>query len=89
MIVTPGQKTACPGSFYLGSYDVVECHRSQLLTVFLVTRSSTGIDDPSYPGLYSLVSDYFGPKDAWENLWFTSTDLTTWLLIGYGTRSDA
>ncbi len=30
--------------------------------IFLVTRSSTGIDDSSYPGLYSLVSDYFGPK---------------------------
>src|SRR4030043_668053 len=29
---------------------------------FLVTRSSTGIDDSSYPGLYSLVSDYFAPK---------------------------
>ncbi|MBK9924091.1 MAG: MFS transporter [Anaerolineales bacterium] len=29
---------------------------------FLVTRSSTGIDDSSYPGLYSLVADYFGPK---------------------------
>jgi MFS family permease len=29
---------------------------------FLVTRSSTGIDDSSYPGLYSLVSDYFGPQ---------------------------
>jgi MFS family permease len=29
---------------------------------FLATRSSTGIDDSSYPGLYSLVSDYFGPK---------------------------
>ncbi len=29
---------------------------------FLVTRSSTGIDDSSYPGMYSLVSDYFGPK---------------------------
>jgi MFS family permease len=30
--------------------------------LFLVTRSSTGIDDSSYPGLYSLVADYFGPK---------------------------
>jgi len=30
--------------------------------VFLVTRSSTGIDDSSYPGLYSMVSDYFAPK---------------------------
>lgn len=30
---------------------------------FLATRSSTGIDDSSYPGLYSLVADYFGPKN--------------------------
>ncbi|HVN54657.1 MAG TPA: MFS transporter [Anaerolineaceae bacterium] len=30
---------------------------------FLVTRSSTGIDDSSYPGLYSLVADYFSPKE--------------------------
>jgi len=29
--------------------------------VFMVTRSSTGIDDSSYPGLYSLLADYFGP----------------------------
>ena len=29
---------------------------------FLVTRASTGIDDSSYPGLYSLISDYFDPK---------------------------
>ncbi len=29
---------------------------------FLVTRASTGIDDSSYPGLYSLISDYFGPE---------------------------
>jgi predicted MFS family arabinose efflux permease len=28
---------------------------------FLVTRATTGIDDSSYPGLYSLISDYFGP----------------------------
>ena len=28
---------------------------------FLVTRASTGIDDSSYPGLNSLISDYFGP----------------------------
>ena len=30
--------------------------------VFLATRASTGIDDSSYPGLYSLISDYFGPR---------------------------
>jgi len=29
---------------------------------FLATRASTGIDDSSYPGLYSLVADYFDPK---------------------------
>ncbi|MGC8827185.1 MAG: MFS transporter [Anaerolineae bacterium] len=30
--------------------------------VFLMTRASTGIDDSSYPGLYSLVSDFFPPR---------------------------
>src|SRR5512145_3096261 len=29
---------------------------------FLVTRASTGIDDSSYPGIYSLIADYFGPN---------------------------
>ncbi len=29
---------------------------------FLASRASTGIDDSSYPGLYSLVSDYFEPQ---------------------------
>ena len=29
---------------------------------FLATRATTGIDDSSYPGLYSLISDYFGPS---------------------------
>ncbi|MBI2330835.1 MAG: MFS transporter [Chloroflexi bacterium] len=28
---------------------------------FLTTRASTGIDDSSYPGLYTLIADYFGP----------------------------
>jgi len=30
--------------------------------LFVVTRASTGIDDSSYPGLYGLISDYFGPQ---------------------------
>lgn len=30
--------------------------------VFLITRASTGIDDSSYPGMYSLISDLFTPK---------------------------
>lgn len=29
---------------------------------FLAARSSTGIDDSSYPGIYSLLADYYPPK---------------------------
>jgi MFS transporter, Spinster family, sphingosine-1-phosphate transporter len=29
---------------------------------FVATRATTGIDDSSYPGLYSLISDYFMPS---------------------------
>jgi MFS transporter, Spinster family, sphingosine-1-phosphate transporter len=29
---------------------------------FLVTRASTGVDDSSYPGIYSLIADLFPPK---------------------------
>lgn len=29
---------------------------------FLMARASTGIDDSSYPGLYSLIADYFLPE---------------------------
>ncbi len=29
---------------------------------FLATRASTGIDDSSYPGIFTLVADYFGPS---------------------------
>lgn len=29
---------------------------------FLITRASTGVDDSSYPGLYTLIADYFGPS---------------------------
>ena len=31
-------------------------------SLFLASRASTGIDDSSYPGLYSLIADYFGPQ---------------------------
>jgi MFS transporter, Spinster family, sphingosine-1-phosphate transporter len=30
--------------------------------LFLASRASTGIDDSSYPGLYSLMADYFPPS---------------------------
>lgn len=29
---------------------------------FLASRASTGVDDSSYPGLYSLIADYFEPR---------------------------
>ena len=29
---------------------------------FLASRASTGIDDSSYPGIFSLLSDYFEPR---------------------------
>jgi MFS family permease len=29
---------------------------------FIITRAATGIDDSSYPGIFSMLSDYFGPK---------------------------
>jgi MFS family permease len=31
-------------------------------STFVVTRASTGLDDSSYPGIYSLISDYFSPN---------------------------
>ena len=31
-------------------------------TAFIATRASTGVDDASYPGIFSLLSDYFGPR---------------------------
>lgn len=30
--------------------------------LFVISRASTGVDDSSYPGLYSLIADYFVPK---------------------------
>ena len=30
--------------------------------MFALTRASTGIDDSSYPGIYSLISDHFPPE---------------------------
>ena len=36
---------------------------------FVASRASTGVDDFSYPGLYSLIADYFGPQVRGEDLW--------------------
>jgi len=35
--------------------------RAPTYPAFLVTRASTGIDDSSYPGLFSMVADFFSP----------------------------
>ena len=48
-------------SFIWGATTMLNA-RARTYSQFLVTRSSTGIDDSSYPGLYSLVADYFGPQ---------------------------
>jgi MFS family permease len=37
-------------------------HSPARFSDFLATRSSTGIDDSSYPGMYSLISDLYTPK---------------------------
>jgi MFS family permease len=36
-------------------------HDPSRFSDFLITRSSTGIDDSSYPGMYSLISDLYAP----------------------------
>jgi MFS family permease len=30
--------------------------------MFVAARASTGVDDSSYPGLFTLIADYFGPN---------------------------
>ncbi|MCU0498712.1 MAG: MFS transporter [Anaerolineae bacterium] len=35
---------------------------AQTFGLFFLARSSSGIDDSSYPGIYSLMADYFPPK---------------------------
>ena len=39
---------------------------------FFVTRASTGMDDSSYPGLFTLIADYFDPTTARQSLWHSS-----------------
>ncbi len=54
-------KLLAAASFLWGATTWINA-RARTYTTFLFTRSSTGIDDSSYPGIYSLVSDYFGPQ---------------------------
>src|SRR5512136_2052625 len=49
---------------------------------FLVTRASTGIDDSSYPGLYSMISDYFGPNMRGKVYGFLELTMPLGYLLG-------
>ena len=50
--------------------------------LFVVTRASTGIDDSSYPGLYSLISDYFGPDVRGKIYGLLQLTMPTGYLLG-------
>jgi Arabinose efflux permease len=50
--------------------------------VFLMTRASTGIDDSSYPGIYSLISDYFPPKKRGKMYGFLQVAQPLGYLVG-------
>ena len=50
--------------------------------LFVVTRASTGIDDSSYPGLYSLISDYFGPEVRGKIYGLLQLTMPTGYLLG-------
>jgi len=54
-------QTDCPGIVHLGATTWFGAIAPTYPT-FLAARSSTGIDDSSYPGLYSLLGDYFEPR---------------------------
>jgi MFS family permease len=51
---------------------------------FMATRASTGIDDSSYPGLYSLISDYFGPSLRGKIYGFLQLTSPLGYLVGMG-----
>lgn len=49
---------------------------------FLATRATTGIDDSSYPGLYSLISDYFGPQQRGRVIGLLQVAMPVGYLLG-------
>lgn len=51
-------------------------------TIFAVTRSSTGIDDSSYPGIYSLVADHFPPESRGKIYGLLQLSMPMGYLIG-------
>ncbi len=53
-------------------------------SAFLATRASTGVDDSAYPGLYSLVADYFGPRERGRIYGLLQIAMPFGYLIGMG-----
>lgn len=49
---------------------------------FVAARATTGIDDSSYPGLYSLVSDYFSPRLRGKVYGFLQVTMPVGYLLG-------
>ena len=51
-------------------------------TLFLISRASTGIDDSSYPGIGSLISDYFPPDKRSRIFGFLQLSIPLGYLLG-------
>jgi MFS family permease len=49
---------------------------------FLLSRASTGIDDSSYPGIASLISDYFPPENRSRIFGFLQLSIPLGYLLG-------
>lgn len=50
--------------------------------LFLISRASTGIDDSSYPGIASLISDYFPPHKRSRIFGFLQLSIPLGYLLG-------
>jgi len=50
--------------------------------LFLISRASTGIDDSSYPGIGSLISDYFPPDKRSRIFGFLQLSIPLGYLLG-------
>lgn len=49
---------------------------------FLISRSATGIDDSCYPGIYSVVSDYFRPSERGKAMGLLYASNVTGTILG-------
>lgn len=50
--------------------------------LFLISRAATGIDDSSYPGIGTLISDYFPPKQRSRIFGFLQISIPLGYLLG-------